>query len=178
MARLWNRLQRGCRCALQIRDIVHTPDLAAPRGVLPLPACVAQMCPLQILEQKDSVFTLPGLKTEVGVQAPGTGLCARFHLKFLDCRASLWESGRKAHTLPPPPGPAALCSSMPPATLCGSVEPGSVIPCVCASQLLVVSGAPRPLRTRKGKPRVSGVWRGGGPFGGAVFVGQLGDTRL
>ena len=103
------------------------------------------MCPLQILEQKDSVFTLPGLKTDVGGQAPGTGLCARFHLKFLDCRASLWESGRKAHTLPPPPGPAALCSSMPPATLCGSVEPGSVIPCVCASQLLVVSGAPRPM---------------------------------
>lgn len=104
MARLRSRLQRGCRCALQIRDVVHTPDLAAPRGVLPLPACVAQMCPLQILEQR-----LHSSRSENGSAwpSPGTGLCTRFHLKFLDCRASLWESGRKAHTLPPPPGPTA-----------------------------------------------------------------------
>lgn len=172
MARLQSCLQRSCHFALQIRDVVHTLDLAAPQGVLPLPACVAQMCPLQILEQKDSVFIILGLKTEVGGQAPGTGLSACSHLKLLDCRASLWESGEKPTPFPLPPGLAAHR----PLRL---REAGlSAIPYVCASQLLVVSGAPRQLRTREGKLRVSGVWRGGGPFRGAVFVPQPGDMRL
>lgn len=118
MARLQSCLQRSCHFALQIRDVIHTLDLAAPRGVLPLPACVAQMCPLQILEQKDSVFIILGLKTEVGGQAPGTRLSAHFHLKLLDCRASLWESGENPH-------PSPCRRGLPPAALCGSVKPGS-----------------------------------------------------
>ena len=114
MARLRSRLQRGCLlCSSDQGRCPHSGPGSPSRG----PSAPRLRGP-DVSPTDPRAKRLHSSRSENGSgwPSPGTGLCTRFHLKFLDCRASLWESGRKAHTLPQPPGPTARH----PLRLCGA----------------------------------------------------------